>query len=159
MNHRITFVWLLAVALAAAGCSTFGKHEYTSLRVFLQTTPQLPQQERSTVVVSNPPMNVTVKRLPELSEIDLVKAEAVKTDTRKQLVLQFDRRGTLIISNFTTERRGELYVLVLNNIAIAAPVIRDTIADGRLVIDVDQTDADLDKLVKGLNNAVKKAHF
>ena len=154
---KIKFLpWILtALALFVTGCDP--KKQFTCLGIHLQTSAQLPESQRTVVVVRNPPLSVAVDRFPELREVDLEGAQAVKTPTRKQLVLQFNRHGTLVIESFTTERRGEFYVLTLNTIPIAAPAIRETIRDGRLVIDVDVLDEDLDKLVKGLNAAIKDA--
>ncbi len=147
---------LAALALLVAGCES-STRKYTMLGVYLQTPAQLPERQRTIVVVPNPPLSVAVGRLPELREVELVSARAIKTPTRKQLVMQFNRHGTVVIENFTTERRGELYVLVLNRVPIAAPAIREPIRDGRLVVDVDLADEDLDKLVEGLNAAAKDA--
>ena len=157
MKRVVVISLLFAALLGVGGCKSTAKHKYTALRVYLQTPAMLPESQRSTVVLTNPPLSVAVKRLPELSEIDLDKAEAVKTATRNQLVLHFDRRGRWIIQNFTTERRGELYVLTLNHVAVAAPVIRETIADGKLVVDLDLTDEDVKKLAEGLNRASVRA--
>jgi preprotein translocase subunit SecD len=148
---------VFAALLAVGGCKSTAKHKYTSLRVYLQTPSMLPESQRATVVLTNPPLSVVVKRLPELTEIDLNKAEAAKSGTRNQLVLNFDRRGQWIIQNFTTERRGELYILTLNHVAVAAPVIRETITDGKLVVDLDLTDEEVKKLAEGLNRASLKA--
>jgi hypothetical protein len=144
---------LAALALAVIGCDATKK--FTLLGVHLQTPAQLPESQRTVVVVRNPPLSVAVDRFPELREVDLESARAVKTPTRKQLVLQFDNHGRQVIENFTTERRGELYVLTLNTVPIAAPAIRETIRDGRLVIDLDLPDEEIDKLVEGLNAAAK----
>jgi hypothetical protein len=155
MKNKILPWVLAALALAAGGCQP--EKRFTGLGVHLQTPAQLPESQRTIVVVPNPPLSIAVGRLPEVREVDLVSAQAVKTDTRKQLILQFNRHGTVVIENFTTERRGELYVLTLNSIPVAAPAIREPIRDGRLVVDVDIPDEDLDKLVKGLNAAAKEA--
>jgi hypothetical protein len=41
-------------------------------------------------------------------------------------------------------------------VPVAAPVIRQTISDGKLVIEMDMTDEELDNVVKRINAAVKK---
>jgi hypothetical protein len=143
----------LAVCWFVTGCN-----EKATLRVFLQASDRLPEEHRKVIVVRNPPMNVTVNPLSELSEHDLVSAAAVKTPTSKQLVLQFDSHGRRSIETFTTDHRGELYVMTINAIPVAAPLIREVIRDGRLVVNVDATDEELDKMVKGLVNAAKDAH-
>jgi len=146
---------LAVLTLAAGGCQT--EKKFTGLGIHLQTPAQLPESQRTIVVVPNPPLSIAVSRFPEVREVDLESAQVVRTDSRKQLVLQFNRHGTVVIENFTTERRGELYVLTLNSIPVAAPAIREPIRDGRLVIDVDIPDEDLDKLVAGLNAAAKES--
>lgn len=155
MKNRI-LTWVLpALALVVGGCQA--DKQFTRMGIHLQTPAQLPETQRTIVVVPNPPLSIAVGRFPEVREVDLESAQAVKTDTRKQLILQFNRHGTIVIENFTTERRGELYVLTLNTVPIAAPAIREPIRDGRLVIDVDIPDADLDKIVEGLNASAKEA--
>ncbi|MBI5687472.1 MAG: hypothetical protein HZC54_20560 [Verrucomicrobia bacterium] len=144
----------LVICWFAAGCN-----EKATLRVFLQASDRLPEGHRKVVVIRNPPMNVTVNPLSELSEHDLVSAKAVKTPTSKQLVLQFDPHGQRAIETFTAEHRGALYVMTINAVPVAAPLIREVIRDGRLVVDVDVTDEELDKIVKGLSFAAKDAHM
>jgi preprotein translocase subunit SecD len=145
----------LLVGWAAVGC----KEDGAALRVFLQASDRLPEGRRQVIVVRNPPMNVIVNPLSELSELDLVEATAVKTPTRKQLVFQFDPHGARVIETFTGEHRGELYVLTINAVAVAAPLIREVIRDGKLVVDVDGTDEELDKLVKGLNTSARRSRL
>jgi hypothetical protein len=155
-SFRIFFVCL---AVALAGCSTSDisdKTKYASVRIFLQTTPLLPPEQRNVVVIPNPPLTLNVARFAELSEHDMIKAEAIKTPTSKQLVLQFDQHGQIQVENFTTERRGEFYVLVINNVPVAAPSIQQTIRDGKLVIEMDMTDEELDSVVKRINAAIKR---
>ncbi|MBI5397806.1 MAG: hypothetical protein HZA91_21105 [Verrucomicrobia bacterium] len=146
---------LAALALALAGCDSTKR--FTRLGVHLQTPAQLPESQRTVVVIPNPPLSIAVGRFPELREVDLDSAQVIRTDSRKQLVLQFNKHGATVIENFTTERRGELYVLTLNTVPIVAPAIREIIRDGKLVIDVDLSDDDLDKLVEGLNAVAKDA--
>jgi hypothetical protein len=64
-----------------------------------------------------------------------------------------------VIETFTGEHRGELYVLTINAVAVAAPLIREVIRDGKLVVDVDGTDEELDKLVKGLNTSARRSRL
>lgn len=151
-------IYRLAAALVAgwlvAGC----KEDAGTLRIFLQASDRLPEGHRKSVFIRNPPMNLIVNPLSELSEHDLVSAMAIKTPTRKQLVLQFDPHGQRTIETFTTERKGELYVLTINAVPVAAPAIREVIRDGRLVVDLDLSDAELDKIAKTLDTAGKKEH-
>lgn len=145
----------MVLALAVTGCDP--EKRFTRLGIHLQTPAQLPESQRTVVVIKSPPLSIAVSRFPELQEVDLDSAQAIKTPSRKQLVLQFDQHGALVIETFTTERRGELYVLTLNAVPVAAPAIRETIRDGKLVVDVDLPDDEIDKLVKGLNTAAKEA--
>jgi hypothetical protein len=159
MNSSRVFFLCLVTAVSLCGCSSLDvsdKTKYATVRIFLQTTPRLPPEQRTVVVIPNPPMTLTVARFAELTEHDMIKADAIKTATSKQLVLQFDPHGQMLIENFTTERRGECYVLALNSVPVAAPVIRQTISDGKLVIEMDMTDEELDNVVKRINAAVKK---
>ena len=144
----------LVICWFAVGC----KEDNAALRLFLQASDRLPEAHRKAIVIRNPPMNLTINQLSELSEYDLVSVKAVKTPTHKQLVLQFDPHGARVIETFTSDRRGELYVLTINALPIAAPAIREVIRDGKLVVDVDVTDEELDKIVKGLNGAAKREH-
>ena len=146
---------VLAICWCAAGC----KEEKATLRVFLQASERLPEGHRKVVVIRNPPMNVTVNPMSELSEHDLMSVKAVKTGTQKLLVLQFDAHGQRTIETFTTAHRGELYVLTVNAIPVAAPAIREVIRNGVLTVEVDATDEELDKIVKGLSFAAKDAHM
>ena len=157
MKWNMFFRSVAAVTICwfAAGC----KEDMAALRIFMQASDRLPDVHRKVVAIRNPPMNVTINPLSELSEQDLVSVKAVKTPTCKQLVLQFDPHGQRTIETFTGEHRGELYVVTINSIPVAAPVIREVIHDGRLVIEVDATDEELDKIVKGLGGSAKDAHM
>lgn len=145
----------LAVCWLAAGC----KEEKATLRIFLQASDRLPEAHRKVVVLRNPPMNIIINPVSEVSEHDLLSAKAVKTPTQKLLVLQFDPHGQRAIETFTAEHRGELYVMTINAIPIAAPLIREVVHDGILTVVVDATDEELDKMVKGLDFASKDAHM
>ena len=103
-------------------------------------------------------MNISVNPLSELSEHDLNTATAVKSPTRKQIVLQFDAHGTRAIERFTAENRGSLYVLTINTVPVVAAAIRGVVHDGKLVVDVDIPDKELDQIVKDLNTSAKRAH-
>ncbi|MCX7825454.1 MAG: hypothetical protein N2689_07835 [Verrucomicrobiae bacterium] len=159
MNLLRVFCLCVAVAASLSGCSTADvsdKSKYATVRIFLQRPPQLPPEQRTELVIPNPPMTVTVGRFAELSEHDMIQAEAVKTGSSKLLVLEFDAHGRMLIENFTTERRGECYVLVINNVPVAAPAIRQTIRDGKLVVEMDMTDEELDSVAKRINAAIKR---
>ncbi len=145
----------LAICWFAPGCKEEGG---ASLRVYVQVSDQLPEEHRKVVVIRNPPMNVSINPVSELSEYDLQTAVALKGATRKQLVLQFDPHGARAIEKFTVEHKGDLYVLTINAVPAAAAAIRGPIRDGKLVIDLDIGDEELDKIVKDLNVSAKKAH-
>ena len=145
----------LTVCWFALGCKEEGG---ASLRVYVQVSDQLPEDHRKVIVIHNPPMNVSVNPVSELSEYDLQIASAVKSSSRKQLVLQFDPHGGRAIEKFTVENRGNLYVLTINAVPAAVVAIRGVIRDGKLVIDLDVGDEELDKIVKDLNVSAKKAH-
>lgn len=153
----MVFRSLMALALCwfAVACNDDGG---ASLRVYVQVSDQLPEAHRKVIVIPNPPMNISVNPLSELSEHDLHTATAVKNPTRKQLVLQFDAHGTRAIERFTAENRGSLYVLTINTVPVVAAAIRDVIHDGKLVVDVDVPDKELDQIVKDLNTSAKRAH-
>jgi hypothetical protein len=157
MKRSMIFRSLAALALCwfALGCKEEGGY---SLRVYVQVSDQLPEDHRKVVVIRNPPMNVSVNPVSELSEYDLKVASAVKGTTRKQLVLQFDAHGARAIEKFTAENRGGLYVLTINAVPVVAAAIRNVITDGKLVVDVDIPDEELDKVVKELNKSADNAH-
>ncbi len=157
MKRSMFFRSMLALAICgfAIGCNDDGG---ASLRVFVQVPDQMPEGHRKVIVIPNPPMNVSVNPLSEVTEHDLNTATAVKSPTRKQLVLQFDAHGTRAIERFTAENRGSLYVLTINTVPVVAAAIRGVIHDGKLAIDVDIPDEELDTLVKDLNTSAKRAH-
>ena len=75
------------------------------------------------------------------------------------IFVQFDRRGTWLLEQYTTANRGRR-IAIMSQFGqvrwLAAPKISKPITDGTLVFTPDATREEADRIVRGLTNVAKK---
>lgn len=166
---RFNIILLLAAALAIfVGCQSpesEKKKEQSTLRIHAQGDAGGPQTGNVVPVFREHPVLVRIERTPFLTEAEVSKAEVVDALGGFAIKVQFDRRGTWLLEQYTTTHRGRHFAIfsqfgTSTNEArwLAAPRLSQRIADGCLTFTPDATRAEADRIVNGLNNAASKLH-
>jgi len=159
--HLFRFnAYLLLAALLSAGCATLRKKEASTIRFHLEVNEDASKRSSPVPVYRANPIYVNVQNAPFLSEAYVVKASVIDAMGAFQIMLQFDRRGTWILEQYTTAHKGK-HMAIFSQFGkarwLAAPEITKRIADGVLVFTPDATREESERIVLGLNNVAKTA--
>jgi len=145
----------MLLLLGLTACHTGPPKDAVTLRMHLPASPALQPTRRMMVEVHTPAMSLQVDRLPVLSENDLDHAELVGEGENYDMRLTFTTHGTIVLDTVTINARGQQLVIMLNNIAVAAPMLSHRIADGVFEFTPDMPREEAEKVVKGLMESVK----
>jgi len=164
-------IYLALALVLLCGCQspeTKRKKALSTFRIHLEANPFTPaeQTEEISVPRSNP-VKFIVQKAPLLTE-EFVK-EAKLADVRGGFALrvQFDRRGTWLLEQYTTGNMGKHFAIFsqfaeppdekLNKGRwLAAPRISQHIGSGILLFTPDASREETEQIVLGLNNLAKK---
>ena len=157
--------YLLAGVIAlVATCScqsVGGKKEASTLRLHLEVTPDGTDRSSPVPVNRESPIYVNVEKAQFLDEGAVAKASVVEVMGGFSIFIQFDRRGTWLLEQYSTANLGRR-VAIMSQFGdvrwLAAPVMHQRITDGALVFTPDATRAEADRIVRGLNNVAKEMH-
>jgi preprotein translocase subunit SecD len=160
-----TYLLLLAVMLSA-GCKTAEERTrdktLATLRLHLETNQG---SGGSTAVIEIAGAQLAVENTPFLDESSVTNATVVDTrDGGFAMQIRFDRHGTLVLDNMTTENRGRHFAIFTQfgsgNLEqqrwLGAPYIGSSLVGGVLIFTPNSTRTEADQVVLGLNNAYKK---
>jgi hypothetical protein len=160
-NRLLWFNIYLAVALAlVAGCQLAPKKkEATRLALFMETTPDNTGRNGPVSIGKTEPFVITVDNQPFLDEASIAKAWVVDSVGGFQIMLQFDRRGTWLLEQYSVANRGRrigIFAHFGETRWLAAPVNSTRITDGMLVFTPDASREEAERIVRGLNNVAKQ---
>src|ERR1041385_7991420 len=161
-------IYLFSLALVvAAGCKTDQERQQnklaTTFRLHLEGNQAGTQ---STAVIDIAGIELSVNNTPFLDETSVTNAAVVDTrDGGYAIRVQYDRHGTLVLDNVTTENRGRRIAIFTQYGAgtlehsrwLAAPY-GSPITDGALIFTPLATREESEEIVSGLNNVARKAH-
>ncbi len=152
-------VLLLMIAIGGLGCKTLKKNA-TTFRLHLEVkNPDRMGIGQSVSIGKSEMFSLLVEKEPFLDEGHVVSASVVKALGGYSLMVQFDRRGSWILEQYSTAERGKR-VAVFSQFGdarwLAAPVLTRTIKDGTFTFTPDATLEETERLAKGLNNVAKK---
>ena len=162
-THPISLRQFLgAILLATVGCKSFGKKkEATTLRLHLEVTPDGTDSNAPVPINRAAPIYVNVQKQPFLNEGNIAKAAVLDVMGGFSIFIQFDRRGTWLLEQYSTANLGRR-VAIMSQFGdvrwLAAPVMHQRITDGALVFTPDATRTEADRIVRGLNNVAKEMH-
>jgi preprotein translocase subunit SecD len=104
-----------------------------------------------------------VEREAFLTEAFVSEAKVISVMDGFSLTLQFDRRGSLLLEQYSAGNRGRHFAVRVRfgkNLDqtrwLAAPIIASRISNGVLTFTPDATREEADQIVLGLNNIAKK---
>lgn len=163
MNSRRAWfnTFLLAGLLAGNGCQGPGQAKgLAGLGLHLEVNPDGTDRSGPVTVGRSSPFVVNVNQRPFITQQELKGAELVQTDTGYALKLEFDRRGTLLLDQYSSAYRGKraaVWARWDRQVRwLAAPRMEQRITNGVLVFTPDASPAEAQQLVQGLNKTVRR---
>ena len=163
MNSRCrrfnTILTALLVAALVLGCKTTEKKVASVLRMHLETNPNGTDRVASVPIGRNKAFYVTIDKDPFLDEGHIQQASVVDDVGGFQVSLQFDKRGALLLEQYTVANKGRRVAIrgvFGQDRWLAAPVITQRISDGKYSFTPDATREEADRLVLGLNKVGNK---
>lgn len=169
-RNRFNIYLLLTLALILpCGCRTRGDDKdkvQATLRVHVEVVPASMDFSTTVPVYREKPVMVTVDKSPFVTEADVESAKVVDVRGGFDLQIQFDRRGTWLLEEYTTTNPGKHFA-VFSEFGVkksrtsrwlAAPIIYRRISNGILRFTPDATREEAEKIALGLNNVAKKVN-
>jgi preprotein translocase subunit SecD len=152
---------LLAILLAGVtlGCQTTKKKEATVLRMHLEMNPDGTERTTSVPIGRDKFFYLNIEKAPFLDEGHVQQASVVEDVGGFQVSLQMDKRGTLLLEQYTTANKGRriaIRAVFGKDRWLAAPVITQRISDGKMAFTPDATRQEADRLVLGLNKVANR---
>ena len=138
-------VWLCAPGLAPAGRAAGSKKRDPGIavRFHAQVTVYDPSFA-ARVRVGNPPQEITVEKLPSISEHDIASFYPYRAaDGTFSAVFKLDRHGEATLELLSTERRGSYLVVVVNGRPVTGLLIDRAIKDGIIFIPGGLSEAEI----------------
>ena len=161
-RFNIYLLPLIALAAALASCTTAQKEkmEESSLRLHMQVNRDTSLQGQSTnaVIGRSAPFQITIAREAFLTEFNIERADVSDSVGGFSISVQFNDEGKITLEHYTTAYRGRHIVIGAEfgqTRWLAAPVIRQRIADGKLVFTPDATREEAERIVRGLNRVAE----
>ena len=166
---NIYFRGALGVALLC-GCQnveTWQKKPFSTLGVHLEANRDTPERNELVPISRDHPLMVNVEKSPFLDQGHVKEASIIDVRGGFALRLQFDRRGTWLLEQYSTANLGKHFAIFsqfpsppdakLNQGRwLAAPRINQRISNGVLTFTPDATREEADQIVLGLNNVAKQ---
>ena len=133
------------------------------LRVHIQSEADAAGTTKSVSVLRSGPVLINVMTQPILSEADLTSARLLEAPGGCAVELKFDEAGSWTLEQFTASNPGKHLVIFAqwtekaeDGRWLAAPLIVRRVASGKLVFTPDASQEEMEKLVRGLNDFIKK---
>lgn len=160
---RFNIYLLIVAATCLAGCKTTEEKkkdkEAATLRFHLEINPDGTERNSGVPIYRENPITVNVVRDPFLTEGDIDTVSVVDVIGGFSIRVQFNRHGMLVLDMVSAANKGKrigIQSLFVESRWLAAPVITRHIQDGVLVFTPDATREEAERIVRGVNNVVKK---
>lgn len=140
----------------------------SALRLHLETLPGRSDTAQQVSVLRSAPMKLTVQETPFLSEGLIDSAKIVDLPGGFGIVVKFERRGSMLLEQFTSANRGKRIAIYAEFIPdpddpkriesrwLAAPMITRTAKDGVFEFTPDATREEAEAIVFGLSNLAEQ---
>jgi preprotein translocase subunit SecD len=161
------YLWLsLSLIMAAGGCHTANnekkapKKGYALLRLHLEVNLDGTDKNGTVMVGRRTAFPVTVNKLAFIEASHLGRVSLLDDDHGGfKMKVQLNRQGTWLLEQYTVANKGRriaVFAELEDFHWIAAPLITQRISDGVFTFTPDVSREEAEKLVLGLNQAVKK---
>jgi hypothetical protein len=136
------------------------KKAEASLRVHLEVNPDGSDRSEPVTIGRAHPFQMNVEKTAFLTEFQVEKASVEEVLGGYSIAVQFNKQGTILLEMHTTGHKGK-HLAISAEFGemrwIAAPLIKQRIADGRLMFTPDATREEAERIVNGLNRVAKRA--
>ena len=161
---NIILFLLVAVALGGAGCQTAEERklagQLSTFRLHLETNPDSTGRSAQVPIYRERPVMVNVVKEPFLDEGSVLRAWVENSLGGFAIKVQFDTSATWLLDGVTASNKGR-HIAIFTQFPdarwLGAPVIQQRITDGVIAFTPDATREEADRIVRGINNIVKKA--
>src|SRR5436190_4114062 len=165
-----TYFAVALAALLAAGCASSKsdpdeagkkkkKRQEVVLKLHLEINADGTERVGTATVGRSAPFTISVEKKEFLNELQVVKAGLLDSLGAYSIALQFDKKGSWILDQYSTANKGR-HIAVWAEYGevrwIAAPKITQRLSDGRFIFTPDVTREDAEKIVDGLNYVAEK---
>ena len=167
------YLCVLLLAVLAVGCKSTGAKEkklhkkLTILRVHVETKKDPAGRTADVQFPRDQPVRITIDRTPVLTEANVKDAKIVDVMGGFAIWMQFDRRGSWMLEQFTSGNKGKRLAIFATFVPpmgkepkeprwLAAPSLASRITDGVISFTPDCTMEEAEYIVQGLKNAAKK---
>lgn len=164
-------IYLLCLILAVVGgCQSPEKKlekkkekQISTLALHLEVIPDTMDFSRTVQIFREKPVEITVDRMPFLTEVDVSEAKIIEERDGWVLQIQFARHGAWLLEQYTTTNPGK-HIAIFCTFGLdkkesrwlAAPLIRKRISNGILSFTPDATREEAGEIIFGLNHVAKK---
>ena len=145
---------LVLCLLELTACNSRPKNA-SLMRMYLPASPAAPPTRRVPVTMRTPAITLEVDSIPILSEGDLDHVDVTGEGDNFAMRFYFNTHGTIKLDAVSLNSRGQLIVVIINGVAVAAPQLRERIVDGVFQVTPDITRAEADTVTKALNATVE----
>ena len=166
-RQRFNLILTAAAALLLAGGCATGKKadkQLAILRVHVESSANLAGGGRTISVLRHEPVAVTIGSEPILSEASIIAATLLETPGGFAIEVKFDETGGWVLEQYSATNPGKHFAIfgqwgekLAEGRWLAAPQISRRLAGGILAFTPDCSRDEAKELVRGLNNAAKKA--
>ena len=130
------------------------------LRVHVEAKRELPERSLPAIVGRNNPLIFNVEKIPILNESHVENAVLVDEPGGFTVRIRLNSMGAKLLESYTTAAAGR-HLCVITDIDgegrwLAAPLVRQRIADGILSFATDASREEMERLVLGLNETIRK---
>lgn len=153
---QMIFTRLLLVLslLGLTACASKPPKNAATLSMHLPAPASLPDYRRMPVVLRMPAISLYIDKFAVLTERDLETAAVTGAGDGFAIRLVFGRHGTIELDRLSLNNRGELLVILINGVPVAAPMLKQRIVDGYFEFTPDLTREQAEKVVEGLNASI-----
>src|SRR5262245_11347845 len=162
---RFNLYFALALIWVSGCQSPQSKEDHTlgTVRVHVEASRDIPDRNTVISVSRSHPIALRIEKAPFLTEANISKAEVVEVLGGFALKLKFDRRGVLLLEQYSADNRGKRLAIFCQFVPVlsenmnegrwlAAPKITAPITDGTLLFTPDATREEADQIALGLSN-------
>jgi hypothetical protein len=161
--YLLAVLWLLFVC----GCQSpegkkerEGKKQVTLIQFHLEVNPDGTPSNEPVPVFREKPMYINVDKSPFADTSNVESAKVMDTlGGGFAIQVKLDWEGTQLLDGVTTGHQGQ-HIVIFSDFGqkrwLAAPVISKRISNGVLIFTPDATREETERIVRGLNNLVKK---
>lgn len=161
-NIYLLALTVMALFTACRSAESKSKKQVAVLGVHVEVSHDETGLNEPVTVFRSSPMLVNIEKSPFLTEVLVTDAKIVENPGGFAIQIHFDRRGTLLLEQYSAKNPGKRFVIkaefgekLAKSRWLAAPLVSRRITDGILTFTPDANREEAEQIVLGLNNLAK----